>query len=397
MNVKMRLTLGMVLSAGFMAAVMCSLAHCADAPRIPDINNPASISVAIPGSNPAAPAAPVVNVSTPPATVTIAPAAPAVTDWTGVGTDLGFLILKIAALYAFIKLHHSELGSAANWVNLIASCYRQAGGNVSAALALIPGGHQEVYGSPPTATDMAEAKHALGALHLEAAGNDPIDSSKEDIEMQEATKKLNEMRLKKGLAPIAMILLCLFALALTGCTAGKRPQSLVDAENKEHARYEADHANQNATNSAYDAALLQSQTNYFTELHNERIRDIQNGVAADPTKAADGIAAAAAANTTLMNQIAAQQAAQAAIRNIVTQSTATNIVQARQLHDAIQNYDNTAPFSAAAAATSVANTVQSLIPAPTPISTAPTPAVKPATSAPAPKPVTPAPAGTILN
>lgn len=396
---KIRLSFGVLL-----AWLLGSLACCADA-RIPDVNDPRTVPAATSSLPPEiqrnfeimskmAQSLDAKDAMLQKIALSQADAQAPLTDWASLGAGFVKLFFLLSAIYMFLKKHHAELSDAQTWVNLIASCYQKSGGDPTAALALVPAAHQEVFSSAPSATDMAEAKHALAALHLEAQG--PVE---EDPEIVKAKQNLATLMAKKAVSVVAAMLMLAMVCGLSGCTAGKRPQSLMDAEAKMVARYEADHANQAATNSGYDAALLQAQTNYFTELHNERIRDIQNGVAADPTKAADGIAAAAAANTTLMNQIAAQQAAQAGIRNIVTQSTATNIVQARQLDAAIRNYDNTAPFSAAAAAQSVATTVQSLIPPPTPISTAPTPAVKPATGAPVttPKPVTPAPAGTIVN
>lgn len=322
-----------------------------------------------------------------------------VTDWRALGAQFLALIGTLFSIYQFIKKHHAELNDAKLWENLLAYCYQASGGNsLSKSLALIPAAHQEVFGSPPSAQDMAEAKQALVALHLEATGSATIiDSSREDAEMVEATKKLNDLRAAKGLGPIAAILLVMCLVGLSGCAVGSRPQSLVDAESKMVTRYEADHANLKAVANAYDQALLQAQANFATELHNERIAQIQGVVAAKPELAADGIAAAANANLTLNSQIAAQQAAQNNIRAIVSQSEATNIVQARQLDAAIRKYDNTAPFNATAAAQSAATTIKALVTTPTPIQ--PTaPALK-AKSPPAQTPPAQAPAsaGTILN
>lgn len=164
-------------------------------------------------------------------------------------------------------------------------------------------------------------------------------------------------------------------LVLSGCTATvSRSQNLKDAEAKMTAAYEAHAANAEAAFQAADAGLLQAQTNFATELHNERITDIQRSVAADPAKAADGIAAAANANAVLQAQIAAQNAAQNNLRNMVANSKTVNVVQiARPLDAVIRKADNVPTFNAVTATQSIASTVQALIPAPTPITETATP------------------------
>lgn len=178
--------------------------------------------------------------------------------------------------------------------------------------------------------------------------------------------------MKHSLTPILGVVML---LALSGCTATfTRSQNLKDAEAKMTAAYEAHAANAEAAFQAADAGLLQAQTNYATELHNERITDIQRVIAADPTKAADGIAAAANANTLLQAQIAAQNAVQNNLRSMVANSKAVNVVQiARPLDAVIRKADNVPTFNAVTATQSIASTVQALIPAPTPITENTTP------------------------
>lgn len=170
---------------------------------------------------------------------------------------------------------------------------------------------------------------------------------------------------------IFLTLAAVTLLVLSGCTATvSRSQNLKDAEAKMVAAYEAHAANTEAAFQAADQGLLQAQTNYATELHNERISDIQHAVAADPTKAADGIAAAANANATLQAQIAAQNNAQNNLRAVVQNSKTVNLVQvARPLDAVIRKADNVPTFNAVQATQSISTTVQALIPPPTPVTT----------------------------
>lgn len=167
-------------------------------------------------------------------------------------------------------------------------------------------------------------------------------------------------KFRSGALTLLVAVCCFLA---TGC------QNLKDAEAKMVAGYEAHAANTEAAFQAADAGLLQAQVNYATELHNERITDIQRAVAADPSKAADGIAAAASANATLQAQIATQNNTQNNLRAMVQNSKTVNVVQiARPLDAVIRKADNVPAFNAVQAAQSIGTTVQALIPPPTPIS-----------------------------